>query len=655
MKYFKLISSFLTCLLFAQMSISQDFVYLENNTFKLDREDFYPVVMNYGVNFRTNGKDFWAVPAHGYGRGNDIECTGEADCLETIKADMQLLQDLGFNAIRLFNVRPHYFINGNQLAFPAFTSNSVYQNEIDIPMQPDDYSIHFKLISDVLEVVEEVGLKVIILTGGPIYDPIREEYIEALLNDFATNSTIFAYDFINEPLYEDSLVITKKDACEIVSNWRYLMDTYAPDHLLTVGFANSTEILKWDPDILPIDFASFHPYGSVESVQNEIYYYGQYITKPWIIGETGLAADDIIVSYEEQRDFAEKTLKRTINCGGNGYSWWQYQDVWWGSYGLDYIGLLNHNDITQTSDPSLTVEGTPKPAAQEFQKIGSYSPTYDCPCLSSFYNYPGYNNYIITGRLINGNTNQPIDGGLIYGWKFEIVNNNEVWTNNTKTFSKPDGTFNLHGEIMLNKLSFSAPSFDRTWQDISWNSSPINLSNGIVNIGETKTYKTSSSITASNYTVKGDGSNGGSLTLYAGRYITFNTGFSVEKGGVLIAEPKYDIGDIKVYPITCSSPLESANQSSEDNLATEILNQDEDLNTNYINLYPNPTNGIINIVSSNSSIESISVYNQNGQLVISKLNVPSNYQLDLLNQPSGMYFVVIYSGNQNYKSKFIFE
>jgi hypothetical protein len=500
------------------------------------------------------------------------------------------------------------------------------------------------LISEILDVVEEVGLKVILLNLGPFNDPIREAYMNSLLDEFKYNSTIFAYDFINEPLYEDKITSDKSDVCQIVSNWRDMMDTHAPNQLLTVGFANSSEISRWDPNILPIDFASFHPYGSSETVQNEIYYYGQYMNKPWIIGETGLAADNTSVTYEEQRDFAEKTLKRTINCGGNGYSWWQYQEVWWGSYQQDYLGLLNHAGTTTTTDPSLIVQGTPKPAAQEFTNFESYSPTYNCECLSSFYNYSGYSDYIISGRLLNGTNNQPIAGGIIVGW-------DASWNNYRKTFTQPDGRFNFYSDVPLVNIRASAPGMNQTSYTGNWSGTAISLTNGTVNIGEVKSYSTSSTISSSNYTVKGNGTSGGNLKLYAGRTITFGSGFSVEKGGVLTAEPKYEIGDLKVYPISsCYSSLKSANALSEDNFIESIT--DENADELVVSIYPNPSDGFINIIA-NTKIDKLVVYNQNGQQIENINNLSENHQLNLTEYPSGLYYMMVYSGKNIRRNKFV--
>ena len=70
------------------------------------------------------------------------------------------------------------------------------------------------------------------------------------------------------------------------------------------------------------------------------------------------------------------------------------------------------------------------------------------------------------------------------------------------------------------------------------------------------------------------------------------------------------------------------------------------LETSTIIVYPNPSNGIINIASEqNELIEKIEIYNNMGQLVVSKYNA-SSFEVDLTNQSTGLYFVKAYIDGQ---------
>ncbi|MBN1187705.1 MAG: T9SS type A sorting domain-containing protein [Bacteroidales bacterium] len=603
----------------------------ETKKFMLNGEEFYPVAMNYSTNFRFDGTKIYVIPAHGYGSTNAIECDNGTDCLETIKADMQMLQDLGFNSIRLLGFKPRYIdAEETQLGYSIMYTD--YPTTIDQPFQ-EDFSDQFQVLHSILDIIEEVGLKVIIATNGAIQDPIWENYLAALLDEFKDNTTIFAYDFFNEPYLYDPEVRTKDEVCGIVSEWRLLVDTYAPNHMLTIGFNHAFEVFEWDPEILPVDFASFHPYPNERSFYNDVYWYGQYITKPWIIGETGIAADNISVSYEEQRSYAKSTLQNTINCGGSGYSWWQYQEVYWGSYWQNYLGLINRIGITQTSEPNLSIEGTPKPAAYEFVDFGSYTPTFDCPCSDNFYNPNGYKNFNISGRLVNGNTGEPVSGGALLGW-------NQSWGEIRNVFAHPDGTFNFYSDVMLVHLWASAPGMTRNSFDVNWNLPPINMDGGTVEMGETLTQKTSTTITTSNYLVDGNGSTGGILRLYAGQNIRFEDGFKVNKGGRLIAMNKYDIGDVIVYPVnSCNTTFKSITNSGATK-AKEIDLQGIDINN--ISIYPNPSDGefVISGLNDINNVD-IEVLDIMGKPIYNTNVTENETVINISNHPEGVYIIRI--------------
>lgn len=142
---------------------------------------------------------------------------------------------------------------------------------------------------------------------------------------------------------------------------------HAPNHLSTIGLTGIREVFEWDPNILSFDFISFHPYEyEPNQVLNELYWYGKYVTVPWIIGETSFPAENDSVKYEDQNKFAIKTLDQTCNCGGIGYSWWQYKDVKWGSYHSDYMGILNWKNTT-VNEKGNVVFGTVKPLENVFK------------------------------------------------------------------------------------------------------------------------------------------------------------------------------------------------------------------------------------------------------------------------------------------------
>lgn len=77
-----------------------------------------------------------------------------------------------------------------------------------------------------------------------------------------------------------------------------------------------------------------------------------------------------------------------------------------------------------------------------------------------------------------------------------------------------------------------------------------------------------------------------------------------------------------------------------------LANQSFDINN--LTIYPNPSNGIFNIMAQNLLIENIEVYDVLGKQIDVKMNNQnnSNLVLDLSNASTGIYFVKIKSNNQ---------
>ena len=74
---------------------------------------------------------------------------------------------------------------------------------------------------------------------------------------------------------------------------------------------------------------------------------------------------------------------------------------------------------------------------------------------------------------------------------------------------------------------------------------------------------------------------------------------------------------------------------------------------NEILVFPNPSKGIINIESENSSQGQLTIYNCSGQKVCEAIIDKPTYQIDLQNQPDGIYFLsIIYTNDKPVFGKF---
>jgi hypothetical protein len=417
-----------------------DFVTINGKKFTLKGKDFFPVAVNYIAALGTDGKEMWARPSPDY---SDDSLTGymrKDSCLIALRADMQLIKQMGFNTIRVVGIGEEIADDGNKfspVSIGVLKGHSGPENYV--LKTDDDYQKYFDALSQLFKEVNDAGLKIILLIRLRYGVITTEEHMLKLAQYFRNDASIMAYDLYNEPLYFDRPDRDKKLVYKVSKRWYDSFKKKSPRQLVTIGLEGIREVFEWDPNILSVDFISLHPYEyEPEQVRNEIYWYGKYITKPWIIGETAIPADGDSVSYEMQKRFAHKTIRQTIHCGSSGYSWWQYKDVNWHKFHPSFMGLVNRTGITKTEKEGLTVSGSIKPAAEEFRYIDTTSTKDSCLCLDNYYNYTSNNKFKITGLLMDAKTGKPIEGGVILGW-------NEWWSHSYHTITKADGSFEMTG------------------------------------------------------------------------------------------------------------------------------------------------------------------------------------------------------------------
>lgn len=396
-----------------------------------------------------------------------------------LKADMDLIKEMGFNSVRIVGL--------GELA--------VGEKRVKITQGPDvnastDVSAaisdeekgkrYLDAIAELLDIINKAELKSILLFYVKPDVKASEDRMIKVVSRFKNDTSIMAYDLFNEPLYFDTLQRDKQDVYVITSRWRSIIKNYAPNQLYTIGLEGIREVFEWDPNILDVDFISMHPYEyEPEQVRNELYWYGKYVDKPWMIGETALPADNDSITYEEQKKFAYKTLRQTYNCGAIGYSWWQYKDVGWGSYHADFLGVVNRKGETKTKKENVVIKGTPKPVAKEFKNFDPASKKDSCLCLSNYYNYSQHKSCRIIGTLTDKNNN-PIEGGVILGW-------NQNWTNSYHTITKADGSFELLGDFPFYHWMASATRYSMVRGELSPDSARVtNKSIPTLNIGKLK-------------------------------------------------------------------------------------------------------------------------------------------------------------------------
>ncbi|MCO6481945.1 MAG: cellulase family glycosylhydrolase [Flavobacteriales bacterium] len=419
---------------------------------ELDGKPFFPIALNYIADLQWNDTACWAAPCRNYERADLFRFSTRDSTLKLIEAEFRLIRQLGFNTVRIVGIASDLVELGPDE--PVYLQ-ARYGSGVDslFALSREHEDRYLQAMDELLQVAERTGLKVILLVRLRVDQPRFVEQCLLLADRFRDRPVIMAYDLFNEPLYFDRPHHRPKDEVHrIVKHWRGLMRKHAPDQLTTIGLAGLPEVFSWDPNILDVDFISFHPYEyEPEQVRNEIHWYGEYVKKPWMIGETAIPADNDSVPYSTQLAFARKTVAQTLACGGIGYSWWQFKDVAWQRFHPSYMGVMDRKGWTEV-DPALPpLEGTVKPVAKAFQEFDLTARKGHCEALPNYYNYSSFHTAKIYGRLVDRDR-KPVPGGAVYGW-------NEDWSVPWYTIAKEDGTFELHGNFRYHHWMASATRY----------------------------------------------------------------------------------------------------------------------------------------------------------------------------------------------------
>ena len=694
-------------------------VTLRGKDFYIGNEKFYPMVMNYCIDWVLKGEDFFHSPHHGYGATNGYECNSLSTCSAQLQTDFNYIAGMGFNALRIMGLSPRYF-SGQGLTFQHYPWPLQY-----FPVDPYNNSdpgllVMLSTYDKILELAHTASLKVIfMLPGGSKTLDATEiglknhflAVVSSYLSSSSYSNTLFAYDLINEPGYViNNPYKTKQEACEIVSTWYDIIKANDPQRLVTVGNYNIDDIFTFDPSILKVDFNSVHYYPHFKSYEdrtdptiqqmarqrtaNTLYWFNQASIVPWIVGETGFTASashgiasGLNGTLADQGDYVQYTLDAICNCGGSGFSWWQYQDVWWGTPKEDFLGLLERAN-------------TPKPSAEKqpaVNHIRNYVPrtTGACPvdrtdtfnASKTYYNHYRYeysaNDPKIIKRHVKDTDGNPIKDAVVRVWvdMGNIVPTIYLPNGDSLTYFS-DG-FLTHTDIngyfeaipkQFNNLSDTIP-LPAQWPGIAriqvsaagadvyqskW--SPGNLQNEIpsiieiqklkdyvvvanqtVNSGQTKKYSGRRSLTVSNTNINP----GGKATFTSQKSVFLLPGFFANAGSdasIYIAPPDCDDLSSFTYVPRESNDNISLLKNKPEAKAIELSFENSTLE-NHISVYPNPANSTVTIQLHNSDksseLKHIIIYDIFGREVFSRqINETSSYVLDVLSYPKGVYFIV---------------
>ena len=443
---------------------NSDFVRIEGDHFEIENDTFFPLMLNYMVSFQSNGNCFIVEPSTTYDSLHYEDAVGKKAVKDQLMGHFGLIKDLGFNTVRICFDRVGQDEDGRYF----------YQADRKFYLdKKKDRKAIFRGLDRLLTVAEKQGLKVMLLIKPPfVENNDLQIFTKELLNYFKNCPTLFAYDFMNEPIYFDPCEDRKKmEAVAIVSQWKKMMLEHAPHQLFTIGFSEPIETFEWDCSVLPVDFVEVHTYHPLR-VPSEIYWFSRHCGKPWMIGETGLPADNDSITYEAQAQFVREAYQLTRDAGGCGFGLWEFQENPGGTYEASYTGLLRHGGETHTTrNGDYTIKGTLKPAARVIATLEqNYRPKMQI-LPANYYNMVGYKNIRIKGRILDTVTGAGIEGAVIRGW-------NENWSVGMNTYSDENGCFELYCNDPCTHFEISAAGYSKIKFDRSIDFVPLSKNAG---------------------------------------------------------------------------------------------------------------------------------------------------------------------------------
>lgn len=448
-----------------------NYISLQDKVFKDGESDYYPMIMNYSVDVynadTSSSTGFYATPRKGYhpnygeGQGESLAPWGK-DSTKThaqIRSHFASIKEMGFNGLRI----------------TGFTATDVYNSgfhtwtKIDVSNTKTGNENIAKglipLLKTIIAYAEEYQLRVILLLSAIENQPENQlNFYSKIAAGLSDSKAILAYDLYNEPIYFDRGNYTKRQTKEFVESYNKAIKDNSPNHLTTIGLTHYKIVSEWDPELMDVDFLSFHayPYWSknlslLERFESKLYWISKNISKPWIVGETGLNTVEecdpqnlASGNTQDQLAFMSYSLEKFKSAGASGYSWWSYQDTREKLNGecphSSCYGLVNRKkgaSYKNANDEEI-IGGLKNPVRKlpfsEFILNAPYKVPFwsriNKPDDEHYYNIdylPAHKNAI--GRIVDSN-GKPVEDAI-------IILKNTVSNTQYSTFSQANGSFDL--------------------------------------------------------------------------------------------------------------------------------------------------------------------------------------------------------------------
>ena len=160
------------------------FVHLTDSGFAIDETPFYPIMLNYVVDFRTIDGEFVISPAKYYEELGVYESKSKEETYEQMNAHFELISELGFNTIRICLDRYGKDESGRFVICTEEKNYYLDENEEEI----------LQGFSDMVKAAENNGLRVMLLLKPP-FDKTVSNFTTGILTRFSENPAVFRLRF----------------------------------------------------------------------------------------------------------------------------------------------------------------------------------------------------------------------------------------------------------------------------------------------------------------------------------------------------------------------------------------------------------------------------------------------------------------------------
>ena len=330
-KNFQLLVFLFTCL--SVSHVEAQYITLNGNRFHDQTGDpFYPRICNYGVRFSCQSCTTGTLISGFSDDGGRINCTPSDYTLhpnpyygstwefeepfnkglEKIEADLIKIKEMGFNTVRVmieFHENKHFKMSGGSvvpyepggrvICINYSNAETDYKNwwgsffRIMPPYDSDNnlQDILLPAINDFLDVAGDVGLHVILVTGGSYISASGDasdnrdgstenlaqaedyrDYLEVLTDGLKTRTELLAYDLFNEMTYGTGgwnpsnsswgpkTTKNKEEICNFTAMWYDAIKAVDPNHIVSLASGNIFAVKDYDPAIMKVDLHQYHEY-----------------------------------------------------------------------------------------------------------------------------------------------------------------------------------------------------------------------------------------------------------------------------------------------------------------------------------------------------------------------------------------------------------